>query len=177
MKNFIPLGLAVVVGMALSGCGERRVPVEGEVTLDGQPVARATVTFTSEDGSKVFSGQTDENGKFTLSGTAGAGAAPGSYKVTVVKYASAVAAPINPVEEGDPSKMSKDYVSQMKKYADMKKGGGAGPMPPMPGKAGGGASAAKSELPEVYARLETTPLRVTIPSSGPIKLELQKSAR
>ncbi len=42
MKNFIPLGFAVVVGVALSGCGERRVAVEGEVTLDGQPVARAT---------------------------------------------------------------------------------------------------------------------------------------
>jgi hypothetical protein len=176
MKNFIPLGFAVVVGGALSGCGERRVPVEGEVTLNGQPVARATVTFTSEDGSKVFSGLTDESGKFTLSGPAGPGAAPGSYKVTVVKYAPAVAAPINPAEESDPSKMSKDYVSQMKKFADMKKGGAAGPMPPMPGKAGGSGSA-QSELPEVYARLETTPLRVTIPSSGPIKLELQKSAR
>jgi hypothetical protein len=177
MKNFIPLGFAVVVGVALSGCGERRVPVEGEVTLDGQPVARATVTFTSEDGSKVFSGQTDESGKFSLSSTAGPGAAPGSYKVTVVKYATAVAAPINPAEEANPSKMTKDYVAQMKKYADINKGGAGGPMPPMPGKAGGGAAAAKSELPEVYARLETTPLRVTIPSSGPIKLELQKSAR
>lgn len=177
MKNFIHLGFALIVGATLSGCGERRVPVEGEVTLDGRPVARATVTFTSEDGSKVFSGMTDESGKFSLSSAAGPGATSGSYKVTVVKYATTVVAPVGPTDESDPSKMSKDYVSQMKKYADMNKGTPMGPMPPMPGKVGGGGSGAKSELPEVYARLETTPLRVTIPSSGPIKLELHKSAR
>lgn len=167
--------LAVLV--LLSGCGEKSVPVEGVVTLDGQPVSHATVTFTSEDGSRVFSGQTDDSGKFTLSSAKGPGAAPGSYKVTVAKYSAGLAAPLSPTDAGDPSKMSKDYVSQMKKYADMSGGAPKGPMPPMPGKAGPGGSQAKSELPEVYARLDTTPLRVTIPASGPIELKLQKSGR
>jgi hypothetical protein len=175
MRNLIYLGSILLA--ILSGCGDRRVTVEGEVTLEGRPVAGATVTFTSEDGSKVFSGMTDESGKFSLGSAAGPGAVPGSYKVTVAKYAPAVTVPVTPSDESDPSKMSKDYLAQMKKYADMSKAGAKGPMPPMPGKVGGGASGPKSELPEVYARLDTTPLRVTIPSSGPVKLELQKSQR
>lgn len=166
-------GWIVCLSMGLAGCAERVVPVEGFVTLDGQPVVQATVTFTSEDGSKVYSAQTDDNGKFSLSSPKGPGAAPGSYKVTVVKYGTIATAPIDPADMSDPAKM-KDYVSQMKKYADMS-GPPKGPMPPMPGKVG--SSGAKSELPEVYAKLDTTPLRVTIPSSGPVKIELQKSKR
>jgi len=161
--------------LLFTGCGEKIVPVEGQVTLDGQPVPGATVTFTSEDGKNVYSGLTDDNGKFSLSSNKGTGAAPGSYKVTVTKF-KAMAAPVDVAGGDDPSKMSKEYISQMKKFADMS-GPPMGPMPPMPGKKGSGASGPKSELPEVYARLETTPLRVTIPSPGPVKLELQKSPR
>jgi hypothetical protein len=178
MRSGMIGGICAVVLLVHSGCGAKTVPVEGVVTLDGQPVAQATVTFISEDGSRTFSGQTDDNGRFTLQGSKGLGVEAGSYKVTVAKYRGALATPISLADAADPSKMSKDYVNQMKKYAE--KGGGGrpgGPMPPMPGVGGVGGSAAKSDLPEVYANVATTPLRVTIPASGPVEIKLHKSGQ
>ncbi len=160
-----------VIVAVVTGCGPKAVPVEGIVTLDGQPVARATVTFQSEDGRHVFGGQTDENGRFSLSSGGTKGAYPGEYKVTVVKYPELGIQPVDPSQMAAGGKAD-DYVKMMKKFGDPSQGKPKGPMPPMPGKAGAAASGAKSELPEVYARTDTTPLRVTIPASGPIQLEL-----
>jgi hypothetical protein len=82
------------------GCGKTKVTVstdlvEGVVTLDGQPVAGATVTFTPvKDGAGApATGMTDSTGKYALTaiGTGmagakpGAGTLPGEYYVGVLK--------------------------------------------------------------------------------------------
>ena len=58
---------------ALAGCKKAparaqagEVPVTGVVTLDGKPLPKAEVTFTCNSTSGVFSGATDENGKYQL---------------------------------------------------------------------------------------------------------------
>jgi hypothetical protein len=79
------LGLAVAT---VAGCGgQQNVPVEGRVTLNGQPLRDATVTFSQLRASDPgpFTGTSDADGKFTL-GTADkqqTGAAPGEYMVMI----------------------------------------------------------------------------------------------
>ncbi len=76
----------------LAGCGgsvEKDLPelaqVTGTVTLDGNPVADAQVTFIPEKG-PTATGRTDSAGKYVL-GTKGTddGASVGKHKVTVAK--------------------------------------------------------------------------------------------
>jgi hypothetical protein len=51
----------------LVGCSDMKVaPVSGSVTLDGQPVPKASVTFHPEAGGRPSFGVTDENGKYRL---------------------------------------------------------------------------------------------------------------
>ena len=78
----------------LVGCGGRAADapvmgrVSGVVTLDGNPVAGATVEFAPDNERKTkgpkSSGVTDAQGKYTLSGPGGqTGAVVGFHKVTV----------------------------------------------------------------------------------------------
>ncbi len=80
--------------VATIGCGSRGLRVEyveGIVTLDGEPVPEATVTFlpTKETPPmEMATGMTDANGAYKLSsvtGQATAGAVAGEYKVLVTK--------------------------------------------------------------------------------------------
>ncbi len=77
--------------VCLNGCGPSRpttVPVDGTVTLDGEPLEGASVVFTPEGEGKVAVGTTDSAGKFTLTTyTPGDGAVVGTHKVTVRKTA------------------------------------------------------------------------------------------
>jgi hypothetical protein len=69
-------GLAVVVlALLLAGCGGRSfktVPVSGRVTLDGKPLAKATVAFVPEappgqrDRPPSSIGITDQDGRYSL---------------------------------------------------------------------------------------------------------------
>ncbi len=75
----------------LAGCGGggARVPVHGEVRLDGQPLAGVKVTFIPDKGTEGTSGfgETGTDGKFVVMDTMKGkpGLAPGKYKVVVNK--------------------------------------------------------------------------------------------
>lgn len=83
---------AAAVAMLLAvvpGCGYRRPPLvrlEAHVTLDGEPVAGATVTLVPVGGGRPVSGVTDEGGRLTFS-TYGSrdGVPPGHYTAVVSK--------------------------------------------------------------------------------------------
>ena len=85
------LGVCVLLAAVLlaGGCGYRRaarVPVEGTVTLDGQPLEGASVMLFPEAGGRPANAVTDAAGRFTLSTYGGKdGAKPGHYKVVVTK--------------------------------------------------------------------------------------------
>jgi hypothetical protein len=61
-------------------------PAKGRVTMGGQPLGGATVTFRPDGAGSGCAGITDESGNFKLSTfAAGDGAVPGKYGVTVTK--------------------------------------------------------------------------------------------
>ena len=52
--------------VVISGCGYTDVaPVTGTVTLDGQPISGASITFQPESGRPSYGG-TDQNGNYKL---------------------------------------------------------------------------------------------------------------
>jgi len=92
--------LAGIAGLALLGCSKREVIeteyVEGVVTLDGQPVPDAVVTFVPVDRQQGISatGRTDQEGRYKITAVglkggatakAGGGTLAGEYFVGVVK--------------------------------------------------------------------------------------------
>ena len=73
--------------VASSGCGGPERPplarVTGSVTIDGKPLADATVRFTPEEG-RPSTGVTDSNGKFELVYTADSkGAMLGKHTIRI----------------------------------------------------------------------------------------------
>lgn len=87
MRMFQVVGSALVL---IAGCGRdglNLAPVEGIVTLDGQPVADAGVVFSPIDPKQgpPASGATDEVGRFTLMTNNRGGAALGDHRVCISK--------------------------------------------------------------------------------------------
>jgi hypothetical protein len=150
--------------LALVGCGSKRVPVNGTVTMDGKAVAGASVVFTSEDGKVTAAGQTDESGNFALTYLNEEGVPPGSYKVTVAKTAIVEGqAPGDPAAGGD----AKDYTKEMK--GRVQKAAPPGPVSLAPK-----VKETPSLLPQVYANSATTPLKVTVPApDNKVTIELK----
>jgi len=88
MRARLALGLALVVVL---GCGRKGfVPVSGKVTLNGQPLAGATVAFQpiapegSVEAAPGSAGKTDGNGEYTLTASTGQnGAWVGKHRVMI----------------------------------------------------------------------------------------------
>jgi hypothetical protein len=84
----VSVGLALVLAL---GCGSRKyAPVSGQVTLNGQPLANATVGFQpiaaegSMEAGPGSAGTTDEKGMFVLKGLKGeSGAWVGEHRVII----------------------------------------------------------------------------------------------
>ncbi len=78
--------------LLLSSCGDgkpRRVPVNGTVLYNGQPLPGGDVVFVPADLNTGFRarGKADAEGQFSLTTfSEGDGAIPGEYKVTVFAY-------------------------------------------------------------------------------------------
>lgn len=95
MSRLVALGhrffaMSLLLMLAV-GCGGGNplglAPVSGRVTLDGTPLADATVSFIPDQG-RPASGTTDAEGRFQLTTlTPGDGVLSGDHKVTVMKYA------------------------------------------------------------------------------------------
>lgn len=81
-------GLLLVLA-GCSGSSGARVPVNGEVRLDGKPLPDVTVTFIPEKGTDGLGGfgKTGSDGRFVIADSKQGrpGLAPGKYKVIVNK--------------------------------------------------------------------------------------------
>ncbi len=139
----LALGVLSVLGCG-SGPGDLN-PVSGKVTLDGEPLAGATVSFSpvSDDSGRPAVGTTNEQGVYELTdmrfSQAGPGVAPGEYQVTISK--TSVAEQSYP-EEDDPN------------YGDL------------PDPTGTGSSAVKSLVPEKYGDRSSSGLTATVESGS-----------
>lgn len=79
---------AALLMTAAVGCGDglKLVPVEGKVTLGGEPLAEADVIFQPENG-RPSMGTTDAQGHYKLVYTNEKdGALPGTHKVVITTY-------------------------------------------------------------------------------------------
>lgn len=152
MGSFV--GRRVAVGMAVvataasllgaSGCGGPKrpkiYPTTGTVTLDGKPLADATVSFVPTSG-PPSDGRTDASGKYVIM-TAGEPGAPfGACKVTVSKHTSPGSMPTMAPSPDDMKKM----------YEAKKKG-----------------EKNKEEVPAKYGRTDTSGFKADV-TSDPAK--------
>lgn len=106
--KFSKFGMAVVLPLlvcCLTGCGSKGPEIRGTVTLDGQPLPEARVTFEPASDIQLPSkfATTDAAGKFEipLDEDTGATLPPGQYKVTVSKVVVREGAKVSPEMEGD----------------------------------------------------------------------------
>jgi hypothetical protein len=94
---------ALAVALAAAGCGGSTGRVSGVVTLDGQPLEGASVTFSPisgrDDGVGGSTGKTDAQGRYSLRTVVGdkTGAAVGKHKVSISLYREN---PVNPDQAG-----------------------------------------------------------------------------
>lgn len=96
--------LVLCLAAVITGCGggssgpklptfsEDAIPVSGTITMDGEPLAEAAVTFlfdgTPPKGFLSGSGKTDSSGKYSLLSGSKPGIPAGRYRVTVSKLAT-----------------------------------------------------------------------------------------
>lgn len=81
------------------GCGPSGPPlgtVSGTVTMDGEPLSSALVTFTPAAGGRSSTGKTDASGKYELAFVDSKGALIGSHNVSVTTLTEvAASAPVS----------------------------------------------------------------------------------
>jgi hypothetical protein len=151
------VGLTVLL-VAAAGCNGRHapVPVSGIVTLNGKPLAGATVTFHlvgDDREGRLATGQTDKTGTFRLKTGSGDGARPGEYKVVIVK--SVLADPklkIPDFPDTPEGRNQRDHFV-WKHFGD--------DQPPY-----------KNVVPDRYGDLKSTPLTCKVPGDTPVHFQL-----
>ncbi|MEX2175951.1 MAG: carboxypeptidase regulatory-like domain-containing protein [Pirellulaceae bacterium] len=105
-RLFSLVAVCSLVGAVAVGCGDGGPAlgtVSGIVTMDGQPLPSAMVTFSpvaGEGGNAV--GTTDANGKYTLATVDRQGAMIGKHKVSVTTINTAVMAEVVDVPSDSP---------------------------------------------------------------------------
>jgi hypothetical protein len=138
----------ILMSLMLAGCGhDGKVRVKGVVTLDGKPVEEAGVNFIplGEHPHPAFA-MTDKGGYFDMTtNQPGDGVYPGEYKVCVTKK-----------ELGQKAQAKLQHAKGFESRAIL-----GGPRIDL--------------LPKAYGDEKRTPLRVTVPTSGSLNLELSSS--
>jgi len=144
------LTLASVFVLLAAGCAAKTIPTKGILTLDGKPLANASVVFVPEEGAKhEATGQTGPDGSFQMTTfRLNDGVLRGSYKITV-HYSEPVKLPEGLTNPTDVQKAMAEAVAAR---------------PPT------------SIVPEIYSRPDLTPLKHKVPDDGDVKLELRTGA-
>jgi len=96
-RSFLLLALPLALPL-LAGCGSGKIaPVSGRITLNGKPLAKASVTFApvgskeKQEPGPSSAGMTDADGRYTLTliGQDGRGAVIGKHKVRIALQSEA----------------------------------------------------------------------------------------
>jgi len=116
----VAAALTLLVCLLVAGCGGPNVvPVSGTLTYKGKPVTNAFINFVPETG-RPSMGETDENGRFTLTyDPQTKGAQRGKHRVFVQHNAVADAAQPGAVP-GQPARLSPEMREFFDKYGGEK---------------------------------------------------------
>lgn len=150
------VSIGVVLG-SLVGCGDKGlVRLTGTVTLDGEPLEAATVTFMRTDGKgRPASGLTSADGAFELTSfRSGDGLPPGEYRVTISK-----------VVDGADFRTSSNSIEE-KHRAAYSKAKSFNPEFP----------ALKKVLPPTYENPQSTPFSCSVPPTGELQFDVESTA-
>ncbi len=158
--------LSACLLLAQYGCGgkDRPVKLEGLVTLDGEPVEGAIVSFLPDEGGGRFAhAMTAKDGSFRLTTyKPDDGALPGDYRVTVTLIPDDDDEDEDKRKEEAPAKEkaegSKDMMAAMMRVAAARQ-----------------KALAKSPIPAIYRDGGQTPLRQTVPAHGKVILTLKRA--
>jgi hypothetical protein len=145
-KRLVALALVPV----LLGCGgPRPVKVSGTVTLNGEPVEGAMVQFVPvKDGGRPATAVTTADGGFSLTTIENHdGALPGDYKV-VITYKP-------PVESG-PAQSTEQGMREIMKLQEKAK-----------------RTKPKYVIPAPYTDAAKTPITQSVPTNGPVKIDIK----
>jgi hypothetical protein len=143
------------------GCGKRLAKVEGVVTLDGKPLAGATVSFVPAGEGRAATGRTGTDGSFRLTTfRTDDGALPGEYRVVVT------------VTEMD-ERLSKDP----KTWSDQERKAARMTMTPT-GKRQAAEKKRKTPpaVPPIYSDPKLTPLKEVVPPDGKVDIALHSGS-
>lgn len=157
MKKFAILAVVAATVCATLGCGsganlDDLNSVSGVVTLDGEPVADASITlYPTAEGARSAGCLSDEKGEFKFQTLqANDGVADGEYKVVVTKKVE-----LNPYTEEEYKKLNESGASHKKLF----------PGRPEP--------SFEDALPKKYGNVETTDLTLTINGGAKgVKIEM-----
>lgn len=157
--------------LVLVGCGDSKpatYPVTGVVTLDGKPVADATITFVGESPENSAATKTKADGTYEIATyEAGDGALPGDYKVMVSKYdkGEEVSPYGQPPEDATPVEQTPEAISDAysKGYTGPPKGGWKPPK-------------VTNELPMKYASVASSGLQLKV-EEKPNTFDIQLKSR
>lgn len=135
------------------GCDNGLVPIRGVVTLDGEPLQHATVTFMRTDQKgRPASGLTGDDGSFDLTTyQASDGLPPGDYRVLISK-----------VVDGKDFKTASSTLEE-KHRAAYKRAKSFNPEFPQ----------FRKILPALYEHPTKTPFSCTVPLSSELRCELE----
>jgi hypothetical protein len=137
----------LLLALFLAGCGGARLsPVEGVVTLDGKPLADASIQFVPQGQGRDATAGTDKNGNFAMSTVEPRdGVVPGTYKVVIRP-------PAGPIDT--------------KQYATSDEAMSAAAKAPK-------APSTTPGFPQQYTRPDQTPLTQEVPVQGKLTIELK----
>lgn len=118
--------LVVVVSVLTFGCTDSNAKqgVSGTVSYRSKPITNGTITFLTEETNSVVCGTSITDGKFEI--PAGAGLAPGKYKVMISQSDMKGSAPKEDAAPGEPQQVKellpKKYNRDTELQADIKAG-------------------------------------------------------
>jgi len=165
-RSSVGCALVPLVLLVVPGCGGKGKPVRvnGSVTLDGKPLAGATVTFVPAGAARgrMAGGITDGDGQFRLTTFAeGDGALPGEYKVTVDLLDTSVGEKFLASQ----SPGADEFKARMMRHSPKDRTAFQRAMAKTP----------RSPVPELYRNSSTTPFQESVPTNGSVKLELSSA--